>query len=63
MNRKVTVRAYGGDLALLVAVDESEKLTYVANPLSAERIASGQTEPVGVPKEDVVEGWPKEAAN
>lgn len=35
---------------------EMEKLVYVVNPNSLERAALGATEPVGVPREDVLEG-------
>jgi len=44
-------------------VDETEKLVYVVNPNSLERAAAGETEPVGVPREDVLDGWRKEAAH
>jgi len=63
MSREVTVRAYGGELKRLVAVDQSGKLVYVLNPHSLDRAASGLTEPVGVPAEDVSEGWRKEVAH
>ena len=44
-------------------MDETEKLVYVVNPNSLERAAAGETEPVGVPREDVLDGWRKEAAH
>lgn len=63
MEKQVTVRTYEGGTAKMVAVDTGDRLVYVANPRSLQRIAAGLTEPVGVPKEDVREGWGKEAAH
>jgi hypothetical protein len=61
MHRNVTVRSFGGNFVHLVAVEDANRLVYVANPQSLQRIAEGLTEPVGVPKEDVMEGWDKSA--
>jgi len=69
MPRNVTVLAYGDEHVHLIAIEEANRLIYVAAPDSLERIANGLTEPVGVPREDVTEGWgepagkKKEAAN
>lgn len=63
MSRRVTVHGYEGRTAKLIALDEGPRLVYVAAPGSLNRIADGSTEPVGVPKEDVREGWNEEAAH
>ena len=63
MNQKVTVRAYGGYCTQLIAVDKSDRLVYVVNPGSIARVEAGETEPVGVPTEDVTQGWKEEAAH
>lgn len=49
----VLVRALGGKPARLVAVDVGAGLIYAANPASLERVAAGQSWPVGFPEEDV----------
>ncbi len=49
----VIVRAHRGEPVKLVEIERGEKLVYVASERSLERIASGEIEPIGVPKEDV----------
>ncbi len=51
----VLVRAIGGKPARLVAVDVGSGLIYAANPASLERVAVGESWPVGFPEEDVFE--------
>jgi hypothetical protein len=47
------VRGFGGEPVRLIAVGESKRVIYVANPTSLERLDAGETGPVGVPDEDV----------
>ena len=49
----VLVRGFGGEPVRLIAVGESKRVIYVANPTSLERLDAGETGPVGVPDEDV----------
>jgi hypothetical protein len=49
----VIVVAYGEEPVRLVEIERSEKLVYVAAELLLDRVASGDSQPVGVPKEDV----------
>lgn len=51
--RIVKVRDCYGREVRMVAVHESERLVYVANPASTARIEAGLTEAVGVLREDV----------
>jgi hypothetical protein len=55
MTRDVLVRAMNNEPKHLIAVDSDDRLMFVANPLSLERLRDGLTEPVGVPREDVFE--------
>jgi hypothetical protein len=51
----VIVRAMENEPVRLIAVRASNRIVYVANPDSMQKIESGVTEPVGVPREDVFE--------
>lgn len=53
--RDVIGFASGGEQVRLVAVESGNGLVYVANPGALDRIASGDTEPVGVPEADVTD--------
>jgi hypothetical protein len=53
MPKVVMVRANGGNPVRLLLIEQGKRLSWVANPNSLERIATGLTEPVGVPAEDV----------
>jgi len=51
----VIVRAFGGQPAHLVEIERSNRLAYVAAKASLGRLESGESEPIGVPLEDVFE--------
>lgn len=50
---RVIVRAFGGEPVALVEIGRTEKLVYVSSEKSLPRIERGESQPVGVPKEDV----------
>lgn len=53
MTKIVIVRSFGGKPARLVEIERDSRLVYVASERSLDRIASGDSSPVGVPREDV----------
>lgn len=50
---KVLVRASQGEPLVRTVISEGESVIYLANPARLSEVQSGQTDPIGFPREDV----------